>query len=155
MIRPYNIWWLLPYPPSCLHFPRKFESLNPSKVFSDPRFWVLSYDWPPPFILLKIKWSPPQILRPPWKRIETSSNQTRPSSKNSHFKNEAKGTTFLAKMSFICMRMKNHFHIKGWTLNLVLTQRAGGTRKWPIAYTTLLNHYLHNSLQNSSNSCLV
>ena len=33
------------------------------------------------------------------------------------------------KMSFICMRMKNHltqnFHIKGWTLNLVLIQRPG------------------------------
>ena len=39
------------------------------------------------------------------------------SSKNPHFQNEAKGTTFLVKMSFICMRMKNHFHIKGWALN--------------------------------------
>ena len=28
--------------------------------------------------------------------------------------------------------MKNHFHIKGWALNLVLIQRPGGTRKWPI-----------------------
>ena len=27
------------------------------------------------------------------------------------------------------MKMKNHFHIKGWALNLVLIQ---GTRKWPI-----------------------
>ena len=36
-------------------------------------------------------------------------------------------------MSFICMRMKNHFHIKGWALNLVLIQRPGGTRKWLIA----------------------
>ena len=34
-------------------------------------------------------------------------------------------------MSFICMRMKNHFHIKGWALNLVLIQMPGGTRKWP------------------------
>ena len=33
-------------------------------------------------------------------------------------------------MSFICMRMKSHFHIKGWAL--VLIQRPGGTRKWPI-----------------------
>ena len=36
-----------------------------------------------------------------------------PSSKNPHFQNEAMCKTFLVKMSFICMRMKNHFHIKG------------------------------------------
>ena len=36
-----------------------------------------------------------------------------PSSKNPHFQNEAKCTTFRVKMSFTCMRMKNHFHIKG------------------------------------------
>ena len=29
------------------------------------------------------------------------------------------------------MRMKNHFHIKGSALNLVLIQRPGGTQKWP------------------------
>ena len=33
--------------------------------------------------------------------------------KKSPFQNEAKRTTFLVKMSFICTRMKNHFHIKG------------------------------------------
>ena len=44
------------------------------------------------------------------------------SSKNPHFQIEAKCTTFLVKMSFMCMRMKNHFHIKGWALNLVLIQ---------------------------------
>ena len=32
---------------------------------------------------------------------------------NPHFQNEAKCTTFLVKMSFICRGMKNHFHIKG------------------------------------------
>ena len=51
---------------------------------------------------------------------------------NPHFQNEAKCTTFLVKMSLICRRMKNRFHIKGWALNLVLIQRPGGTRKWPI-----------------------
>ena len=56
-----------------------------------------------------------------------------PSSKNPHFQNEARCTTFLVKMSFICMRMKNDFHIKGWAPTLVLKQRPGGTRKWPIA----------------------
>ena len=41
--------------------------------------------------------------------------------------------TFLVKMSFICIRLKHYFHIKGWALNLVLIQRPGGTRKWPIS----------------------
>ena len=36
-----------------------------------------------------------------------------PSSKNPHFQDEARCTTFLVKMSFICMRKKNDFHIKG------------------------------------------
>ena len=53
-------------------------------------------------------------------------------SKNPDFQNEARCTTFLVKMSFICMRMKNDFHIKGWAPTLVLKQRPGGTRKWPI-----------------------
>ena len=35
-------------------------------------------------------------------------------------------------MSFICTRMKNDFHIKGWAPALVLKQRPGETRKWPI-----------------------
>ena len=30
------------------------------------------------------------------------------------------------------MRMKNHFHIKGWALNLILIQRPRGSWKWPI-----------------------
>ena len=41
-------------------------------------------------------------------------------------------------MSFICMRMKNHFHIKGWAPNLVLIQRPGGTRKWPILFAAFM-----------------
>ena len=52
-----------------------------------------------------------------------------PSSKNPHFQKEAKCTTFLVKMSFICMRMKNHFHIEGWALHLALIQRPSGTPK--------------------------
>ena len=36
-----------------------------------------------------------------------------PSSKNPHFQNEARCTTFLVKISFMRMRMKNYFHIKG------------------------------------------
>ena len=56
-------------------------------------------------------------------------NRPPPSSKNAHFQNEEKCTTFLVEMSFICIRMKNHFHIKGLALNLVSIQRPGETRK--------------------------
>ena len=40
-------------------------------------------------------------------------NRPLPSSKIPHFQNEARCTTFLVTMSFICMRMKSDFHIKG------------------------------------------
>ena len=39
-------------------------------------------------------------------------NRPLPSSKNPHFQNEAGCTTFLVKMSVICMRMKSDSHIK-------------------------------------------
>ena len=65
------------------------------------------------------RWRADQLFRP------------LPTSKNTHFQNEAKCTTFLGKISFICVRMNTHFHIKGWALNLVLMQRSGGTWKWP------------------------
>ena len=48
-----------------------------------------------------------------------------PSSKNSRFQDEAKGKTFLVKMSFICMRMKSHLHINRFALRLALKQRLG------------------------------
>ena len=51
------------------------------------------------------------------------------SSKISHFQNEAKCETFFAKMSFICMRIKRHFHINGFAPSLALKQRFGATRK--------------------------
>ena len=69
---------------------------------------------------------------------KNAANRPLPSSKNSHFQYEAKCTTFLVKMSFICTRMKNYFHIKGWALNLALIQRPGGTRKWPISLCFLI-----------------
>ena len=62
-------------------------------------------------------------------------NRPLSSSKNPHFQNEARCTTFLVKMSFICMRMKNDFHIIGWAPTLVLKQRSGGTWKWPASAT--------------------
>ena len=79
-------------------------------------------------------------------------NRRHPSSKNPHFQNEARCTTFLVKMNFICMRMKNHFHIKGWASTLVLKQRRGELENgllnlfqelefvihWPDGYTMLI-----------------
>ena len=50
------------------------------------------------------------------------------------FKPEA----FLVKTNFICMRMKNHFHINDYALSLALKQRLGTIRKWLIEIVTLL-----------------
>ena len=50
----------------------------------------------------------------------------------SRFQNEAKCETFVAKMSCICIIIKNHFHINGFALSLALKLRFFGTRKWPI-----------------------
>ena len=61
-------------------------------------------------------------------------NRPFPSSKNSHFQNEAKCETFVVKMSFICIIIKNHFHINGFALSLALKVRFFGTRKWPISF---------------------
>ena len=47
-------------------------------------------------------------------------NRLLPSSKNPHFQNEAKCSTFLVKMSFICMRLKMI-----WALNLVWYRGPG------------------------------
>ena len=60
------------------------------------------------------------------------SNRPFPSSKKSHFQNEAKCETFVVKMSFICIIIEHRFHINGFALSLVLKVRIFGTRKWPI-----------------------
>ena len=52
-------------------------------------------------------------------------NRTLPSSKKSHFQNEAKCKTFL--VSYFCMRMRNLFHINGFARSLALKQRLGVT----------------------------
>ena len=41
------------------------------------------------------------------------------------------------KISFICMRINNHFHINGFALSLALKQKLGPTRKWPIKATAM------------------
>ena len=74
-------------------------------------------------------------------------NRPRPSSKNPHIQNEAKCTTVVVKMSFICMRIEKHFHIKGWALDLVLIQRPGETRKWPISKVEEISLALFGLLQ--------
>jgi len=61
-----------------------------------------------------------------------AANKPFPSSKKFHFQNEAKCEIFVVKMSFICIIIKNHFHINGFALSLALKVRFFGTRKWPI-----------------------
>ena len=77
--------------------------------------------------------------RKQWKRyvytrtfLKTENQYATSEFQNPHFQNEARCATFLVKMSFICMRMKSDFHVKGWAPTLVLKQRPGETRKWPI-----------------------
>ena len=65
-------------------------------------------------------------------------NRPFPSSKKSHFQNEVKCETFVVKMSFICIIVKNHFHINGFALSLALKVRFFGTRKWPIIFSSFL-----------------
>ena len=75
-----------------------------------------------------------------WKRYQLPvMNRPFPSSKNSHFQNEAKCETFVVKMSFICIIIKNHFHINGFALSLALKVRFFGTRKWPIVNVMYCN----------------
>ena len=67
-------------------------------------------------------------------RYRPAANRPFPSSKKSHFQNEAKCETFVVKMSFICMIIKNNFHINGLALSLTLKVRFFRTRKWPIGF---------------------
>ena len=53
--------------------------------------------------------------------------------KNPHFQNEARCTTFLVKMhGFYLHDNEKSFPYQGEVFNLVLIQRPGGTKKWPI-----------------------
>ena len=82
-------------------------------------------------------------------------NRPFPSSKQSHFQNEAKCETFVVKMSFICIIIKNHFHINGFALSLALKVRFFGTRKWPIRkkYSVLRTHRAKTSTLIPSSYC--
>ena len=59
-------------------------------------------------------------------------NRLFPSSKNFHFRNKAKWKTFLMKISFVCMRIKNPFYINGFALSFALKKTLEATQKWPI-----------------------
>ena len=102
------------------------------------KIWIRHWSVSP----VRDSWSTPVVrkLESAIHRINSlSSGQTNrplPSNRKPHFQNKAKCTTFLVKMSFICMRIKNHFHSKGWALNLVLIQRPGRSRKFPIALSS-------------------
>ena len=67
--------------------------------------------------------SPPILFFSEEEKRRLHLNRPFPSSKKSHFQNEAKCETFLVKMSFICIIIKNHFHINGLGLSLTLKVR--------------------------------
>ena len=67
------------------------------------------------------------------------------SSKISSFQNEAQCKTSLVKMSFICTRIRNHFHDNGFVFSLALKRRLGTTRKWTI-YTCRWQPVKYNQL---------
>ena len=54
------------------------------------------------------------------RRRRRDDNRPFPGFKISRFQNEAKCKTFLAIMSFICMRIKNNFHINSFAHNFAL-----------------------------------
>ena len=60
-------------------------------------------------------------------------NRPLPSSKNPHFENEARCTTFLVKMSFYLHENGKWFSNQRLSTYPRLKQGLGGTRKWPIA----------------------
>ena len=62
--------------------------------------------------------------------------------------NRASYKTFLVKMSFMCMGIKNYSHFNGcaFTSSLALRQSLGAARKWPFYY---LRGSAHCNLQLS------
>ena len=80
-------------------------------------------------------------------------NRPLPSSKNPHFQNEARCTTFLVKMSFICMRMKMISISKAEHLPSFWHRGPGETRKWPIGfYLSCYDYWLYPNPQGKANS---
>ena len=50
------------------------------------------------------------------------------------FSERDKYKTFLMKMSYICLRIKNYFHFNGFAPSPTLKQRREATWKWPIGF---------------------
>ena len=69
-----------------------------------------------------------------------------PSSKKTHFQNEAKCEAIDMKMIFNYYANKTHFHNKGFALSLVLKVSFFGTRKWPIEETCTLTTFVEQKL---------
>ena len=94
-------------------------------------FGLKSFLWFQIELTLQSKIAPPKLWSAFTHVANIYANRPFPSSKKSHFENEAKCETFLVKISFICIIIKNHFHINGFALSLALKVRFFGTRKWP------------------------
>jgi len=73
------------------------------------------------------------------------------SSKNSHFQNEAKCKTFLVIMSFICMRIKNNFHMTGFHLSSLWNLGFGQLGIYSLKHSSklVLKDRLNDSLKIS------
>ena len=66
-------------------------------------------------------------------------------SKSSQFQMETKSKNFLVKINFICMRIKNHFHINGFARSLALEQRIEATQKWPSLHRSCFSPVMQRS----------
>ena len=64
-----------------------------------------------------------------------------PSSRNSSYQNETKCKSFLVKMSFICMRIKNHFRIISFAVSLALKLRLEQLRNDLLAWRCYLHQF--------------
>ena len=77
--------------------------------------------------------------------------------KISHFQSEAWFKTFLVKVSFICMRIRNHFYSNSLALSLAFKQRLATTRKW--RFTAVSSPHPPHTSQGTTRrerlSCLV
>ena len=70
--------------------------------------------------------------------------------------NEVRCSTFDMEMIFHSHANKTHFQKKSWAPKLVLIQRPGGTRKWPIHFTSCLRQSLErNFLKDPSRASLL
>ena len=82
-------------------------------------------------------------------------NRPFPSSKKSHFQNEAKCEAIDMKIIFNYYANKTPFHNKGFALTLVLKVKFFGTRKWPIVYILHRRPSLLRILRSSSHPGLL